>query len=314
MYKNLTVWFISVFLAIFSGFAFAQQSEEIVIDIFSSTGMQWNGPTSGTSGFRTSYSGIYGQNTGYADYSFQMFGNPRDAVLSVQLSSEYSGDQGPRDHFSDISIILNGEIQSTVHVIPDNSVGETYLIPLKKSSFRTGQNQIRFAVLPQSQYRNGLVIYATSGGNSRQMKIIFNLNQTEQDTILNPSDSWRQEGAELQLRDVNYSTNRGGFVSFALDFTNNKQVPIVFRYNLSDLVKIFDVNSNEYQVKFGVSIKCSTFSTIVNPGNTVRLKCLNAADGAVFLDILNPQIRELVIEVTALSSIQNARWLIPMPR
>ncbi len=138
--------------------------------------------------------------------------------------------------------------------------------------------------------------------------------ETPNDTVLEVNNPWVQQGNSLTLKDVRYSTQRGGSVAFALDFTNQKSTPVVMRYNLTDLVSVVDNNDKAYKVMFGSSTKCSTMTETVAPNVTVRLRCLATSEGAVFLDIADPKIKQLIITIPQLSSIENARWLVPMPR
>jgi hypothetical protein len=161
---------------------------------------------------------------------------------------------------------------------------------------------------------SGNEVFSSFGLLTRQGAAPTIVTETPKDQVLQPNESWLQSNITLTLKDVRFSTQRGGSVAFALELQNTKESPIIVRYNLTDIVSALDNNNKAYKVLFGPSTKCTTFTETIPPNGTARLRCLASSEGAIFVDVADNKIKELAVAVSELSAIQNARWLIKMPR
>jgi hypothetical protein len=137
--------------------------------------------------------------------------------------------------------------------------------------------------------------------------------QTLEGTVLTPNSTWRQNKNLLTLKDARFTKQSGGSASFTLEFTNQDPSLVTIKYNLSDLLGIVS-NGKTYRLMFDQKTKCGTFSESVPSGETVRLKCLSDSTGTAFFSIADLKIRQFVVSVPGISSIKNARWLIPVKR
>jgi hypothetical protein len=137
--------------------------------------------------------------------------------------------------------------------------------------------------------------------------------QTLEGTVLTPNSTWRQDKNLLTLKDARFTKQSGGSASFTLEFTNQDPSLVTIKYNLSDLLGIVS-NGKTYRLMFDQKTKCGTFSESVPSGETIRLKCLSDSTGTAFFSIADLKIRQFVVSVPGISSIKNARWLIPVKR
>ncbi len=148
-------------------------------------------------------------------------------------------------------------------------------------------------------------------------KILTDARNTEPLTLagaaLKVNDTWRQEKSALTLKDVKFSKNLGGTISFTLEFLNQDPSLVTFKYNLTDLVTLVS-NNTSYHPMFDQKTKCATNSASVASGEILRLTCLNDAGGMVNFKLADATIKQFVVTVSSLVSIQNARWLVPVKR
>jgi hypothetical protein len=159
MLSKLSIRLFALLLFAFMGITFAQNTA-ITIDPLRPFRESWssyqiNPDYSSSSQDR----GYYGADTGFVEYAFSTARAAlSDATLQVTLSGEFPGAGGaPSDAFSDVAISLNGKLQTMVRVIPDDDIGQMYLIALRARDFVAGVNIIRFEAL--SSKKNGIFIY-----------------------------------------------------------------------------------------------------------------------------------------------------------
>jgi hypothetical protein len=79
--------------------------------------------------------------------------------LTARLSSEHPWYSSPANHFSDVTLLLNGHAYPSRRVIPDDGSGRVYRWSINPQHLIAGENEIAFAVRRNSLYRNGLCIY-----------------------------------------------------------------------------------------------------------------------------------------------------------
>lgn len=147
------------------------------------------------------------------------------------------------------------------------------------------------------------------------------LADTPPGTILEVGQTWHQRGAEVTLRDPSPHTYWVGFqtkvgLSFKLNFTNRKPQDISIGYSAENSFTASD-NRGSY-LKFsdvwpGVDASpCGQQDRIVQTGQTINLGCRDYSLILVYADVSNPAVTEVIFTVSDISSINNARWRIPI--
>ncbi len=102
----------------------------------------------------------WGANIGAFIYECSLPTGPwLSARLSARLSSEYPWFSAPPNHFSDITLVVNGTAYPATRVIPDDGSGHIYDWSLNPRDLVGGRNEIAFVVKKSATYRNGLCIY-----------------------------------------------------------------------------------------------------------------------------------------------------------
>jgi hypothetical protein len=102
----------------------------------------------------------WGANVGSFVYKFSFPDGQWSSVrITARMSSEHPWYSSPRDHFSDVTLILNGSRYPSKRVLPDNGSGLTYTWDVEVGDLHVGENRLVFAVKATAGYRNGLCIY-----------------------------------------------------------------------------------------------------------------------------------------------------------
>ena len=172
---------------------------------------------------------------------------------------------------------------------------------------------------------------------------------TQPDTILEVGQTWRQGEMELVLVQANLRAGIGdqgdiggwytddeywpkgierGGVDVMFRLTSHKAQEVVVRYTLKS-VSAIDNLGNKLTVFcwgdagfpdswYNGALPCKTFDEMLSPGQTIDLLGLtNRGDGEPWItaiaDVADPSLREIVVEVSGIAGIENARWRIPIP-
>ncbi|MFB3896801.1 MAG: hypothetical protein ACE14V_10935 [bacterium] len=137
---------------------------DIPVESYTSTYWDYFGFYDGSGSFAHVYGGI---RDGFFEYSFILEKpiQPKHILLRARLSSEYSGEQAPKNGFSDVKVYLNKVQIGSVRVIPDNFYGATYewnvTYPVcnTRLGILSGKQTLRFEVPKSVRYKHGLCIY-----------------------------------------------------------------------------------------------------------------------------------------------------------
>ncbi|MDI6784702.1 MAG: hypothetical protein QME64_11500, partial [bacterium] len=136
----------------------------IPVESYTSTYWDYFGYYEATGDFSHAYGGI---RDGYFEYSFMLDKpiKPEGIILRARLSSEYSGEQAPKNGYSEVKVYLNGIHIDSVRVIPDNFYGALYEWKLsspvgyRKLGTLSGIQTLRFEVPKSAKYKHGLCLY-----------------------------------------------------------------------------------------------------------------------------------------------------------
>ena len=136
-------------------------------------------------------------------------------------------------------------------------------------------------------------------------------------TVLQPGQTWSQEGMELTLSKPSFTPDCGdGFLEFNMNLVNNSGSDLVTSINGSDIA--LQMNSETVSKYRWVEnnpnpIGCGGFGP-----NRLEIRSLKAGENTklefIFLGRVDPQAEKLIVEVKKAGRIQNAKWEIPVPR
>lgn len=102
----------------------------------------------------------WGANHGCYAYAFSWpDGSWSRVEVKARLSSEHPWYSSPANHFSDVTLVVNGNHYPSQRVIPDNGSGRVYRWSVEPQHVLAGENVLSFAVRRNARYRNGLCIY-----------------------------------------------------------------------------------------------------------------------------------------------------------
>ena len=103
----------------------------------------------------------WGANVGAFVYAFSC--SPRGwtkSRVSARLSSEHPWYSAPQNHFSDVTLVVNGREYPSQRVAPDDGSGRMYEWAIDPADLREGDNELRLSVKRVADYRHGMCIYA----------------------------------------------------------------------------------------------------------------------------------------------------------
>jgi hypothetical protein len=140
---------------------------------------------------------------------------------------------------------------------------------------------------------------------------------TPPNTILEVGQKWRQGGLEIILKNVGFEVDlysQPGFAKFELYMTNDKAQDITVKYDESNFMAVDNrgrslpfgwIQFGQYYYK-----PCEQQSRLIKSGEIANLSCGEYI--LVIADIADTAMTEVIITVNGISSIQNARWRIPI--
>lgn len=139
------------------------------------------------------------------------------------------------------------------------------------------------------------------------------MTDTPPGTILEGGQTWRQGGAEITVQNVELTTDQ---IHFDLAFTNHKPQDIFVKYSLDSYTVIDNLGRRSQVPGSEIGYNCGGFrwnieNTIAVPRDaTVKLSpCQNIY---ALVDVGNPNVTEIIITISGVSSISKARWRIPI--
>ncbi|MFH1131826.1 MAG: cellulase family glycosylhydrolase [Pseudomonadota bacterium] len=105
----------------------------------------------------------YGRRTGWFEYRFRGLGfAAKKFLVRARLSSEYPSRFAPKDGFSQVIVMIDGNVAGEVRVIPDDGVGKWHevevLDPALLKKLRSGTHTLRFEV-KEGPLAKGVAIY-----------------------------------------------------------------------------------------------------------------------------------------------------------
>ena len=138
---------------------------------------------------------------------------------------------------------------------------------------------------------------------------------TPLDSVLAPGETWKQEGIEVTIKDVRtHSDYDGKGVIFRVFLTNKKKSEINIGFSLdNNLQAVTNVGNQQRIISMALGTggqQCPPFSRVVPSGGTVPLYCWDTLIAE--LDVGNPDITEVILTVSKVSSIKEAHWRIPI--
>lgn len=103
---------------------------------------------------------VWGANVGAFVYEFALPGGPWEtATVSARLSSEHPWYSSPPNHFTTVTLALNGRHYPARLVMPDNGSGQVYSWSVSPADLRDDANRLSLGVKKNAAYRNGLCVY-----------------------------------------------------------------------------------------------------------------------------------------------------------
>lgn len=166
------------------------------------------------------------------------------------------------------------------------------------------------------------------------------LPNTRSGTILEVGQSWWQDGLELALAKMETGYSKGGWtlaygegsptigIEVQFELTNHKSQGIALRYNLGRAISAVSNQGRPLEVGYldrsvfyvggGEPWENSfeTITTVVESGQTIKL--INRGgywgDPRIFIkaDITDLSLTEIIISVSGISTITEARWRVPV--
>jgi hypothetical protein len=148
------------------------------------------------------------------------------------------------------------------------------------------------------------------------------LTDTPPDTILESGQIWRQGGLELYLASTELFTGSmcegpGVVLRFYLSNNRTSEVLISLRPdtfsavdNMGNRFKLIWVNENAHfwgEIDESFVLEPSSTVPLPDPRNDIEVICIQA-------DVANPAISEFTVTVSNLSSINDAKWRVPINR
>jgi hypothetical protein len=130
-------------------------------------------------------------------------------------------------------------------------------------------------------------------------------------TVLQVGQHWRQGGLDLAVASTEFWLGQDPGILVALRLTSLKSQDVAIRYTLADLMSAVD-NSGSSLTVVGPNGYHDTIEVILHPGETVDLQCGGGWQPLVFVDVANPAITSVTIELS-IYDITGARWQIPIP-
>ena len=150
---------------------------------------------------------------------------------------------------------------------------------------------------------------------------------TRPGTILEVGRSWWQDGWELVLTSARY-TEGGWGIELRFALTNHKPHYVALRYNLGDAITAVSNQGRRLEVGYlsrtamfisggdPWRVSFETITTVIKSGQTVELLNHTGYEGDtnafIKADIADPALTEIVVTVSGISTITNARWRIPI--
>jgi hypothetical protein len=132
-------------------------------------------------------------------------------------------------------------------------------------------------------------------------------------SILAIGESWRQGGIELQLTQVKRFPDA---VTFSFVLTNRREGETVFRLRIGDT---FSVTTNlGERFETACPDKEPSFTLDSNEKRTFDRDCYSLANDswgwhlAAYGDLTAPGVTDLIVEASGVSSIDGARWRVPI--
>lgn len=178
-------------------------------------------------------------------------------------------------------------------------------------SLKGGESTQSVKVQPPLRATDALLPKATS--TNTPIPLPTALPDTPPGSILEVGQTWRQGEVEVTLTDVIIKVDS---IFFQLKFASNKPYDISIRYSSNDFtasdnrgrslkVRAFDDHLNY------IWYECSAITKRVPSGQSTDLKCDRDWFG-VTVDTAEATVTEIVFAVLNISSINNARWRIPI--
>lgn len=154
---------------------------------------------------------------------------------------------------------------------------------------------------------------------------------TQPGTILEVGQTWRQGGSELRLVDARPASILGGQIlgiEVRYKLTSGKAQDVTLRYSLGDCVSAStnqgrrleigrqDHSSSYLDGTHPYETSFETMTTMLHSGDTIDLFAVGGYFDNPWVmikaDTADPSLTEIIVAFTGLSSIDNARWRIPI--
>ena len=137
-------------------------------------------------------------------------------------------------------------------------------------------------------------------------------------TVLQPGQTWSQEGMELTLSKPSFTPGcREAFLEFDMNLVNNSGTDLVTNINGSDIA--LQMNGETISKYRWVTQSKPAYNLCAGrSGNLLEIRSLKAGENVkfnlMFLGRVDPQAEKVVVQVKKAGRIQNAKWEIPVPR
>lgn len=136
------------------------------------------------------------------------------------------------------------------------------------------------------------------------------LVDTPPGTILEIEQTWRQVGAELTLKKVDVAPNH---LLFFFYFTNRKSQTISIRFSEDDNFHANDNRGQRLKLCFFMNgCQHYTGQYVIAPGDTQFIEPNNGGGLLVTISTSDPDLTEVVMKITNISSISEAAWRVPI--
>lgn len=131
--------------------------------------------------------------------------------------------------------------------------------------------------------------------------------------VLEAGETWTQGDFMVSLKDVKLWTNG---VAFRLQLQHTRPTDIVIRYNLREIVGAVDNLGRNTPMLFNGDARTLETQRMLQPSKSYPLcssDCTCTGHVVALADVADPNVTEVVVTLSQVGNIQNARWRIIIP-
>jgi hypothetical protein len=130
-------------------------------------------------------------------------------------------------------------------------------------------------------------------------------------SVLNPGETWKQDGAELTLVEARFEPDT---IFIDWQFKNNTRQSLAVKYDESNFT-VQDSLGRKLQTRgfsIGSTICQGSANSVLQPQDTIKNKGCEGVPFNIEIDLSNNQVTDVTITATNISRIARAQWKVPL--